>query len=77
MKTLKDEAVTTYDKQVALNKSDLVDILVENGFLKGKEANGVIEIYVKVPSGGDYSNASLDIDDDCPLIIKTKYSEIT
>lgn len=28
------------------------------------------EVTVKVPGGGDWSNMSLDIDDDCPIILR-------
>jgi len=29
-----------------------------------------IEVYVRVPGGGDWSNTNLDVDEKCPILIE-------
>lgn len=70
----KVSTVKTTVSTIELNRQDIVNFLLQNGyFQKGVDFESM-DIFVKVPGGGDYSNCTLDIDD-CPINIVIKQVE--
>lgn len=51
--------------RLEIDRSFIVNHIKDMGYILPRDAG----IYVQVPGGGDYSNAQLDIDKDCPIIV--------
>ena len=71
-RTVKTEEVYQFDE------SDIIAALRETGRLPAKDVTEPhsVEVWVRVPGGGDWSNTNLELDD-CPLNVKvTTFKEI-
>ena len=62
--TVDSTKVTVY----TLNGRDIRDLLSYSGF--DFPENAKIEIQLDVPGGGDYSNQTIDIDSENPIIVR-------
>lgn len=62
----KETIVTRVEKhKVELSRSEMFELLTKAGY----EIPNSAEIFICIPGGGDWSNTSLDIDDDHPVTI--------
>ena len=61
---------TEKNYEYKLSGKDIVSLLTRNK--KFSEGEIIQSITVRVPGGGDWSHMNLDIDEDCPVVIKTK-----
>lgn len=59
---------TKITKEIKITSKDLKEMLIREKVIGPADR---CEIYVSLPSGGDYSGCNLDIDDELPLIIRT------
>jgi hypothetical protein len=67
LKTKTVSIVTTRtDYQVDIDRERLIELLKREGVEIPKGA----DIYVQVPGGGDWSNMSLEIDKETPVVVK-------
>lgn len=51
-------------------RDEVLEALCAAGLLPFNGERLDAQVYVRVPGGGDYSNINLDIDADCPLVVK-------
>ena len=67
---------TNTEKILQVSRDEIIALLVKNNIVNCKTVTkNNINIYVNVPSGGDYSNCRLNIDEDCHLFVKIKTEE--
>lgn len=64
--SLKTQITQKTTRRIELTNADLVYMVCKQLDLNIPE---LADVYVKVPGGGDWSNTSLEIDSDCPIII--------
>ena len=64
---------TTKTQTVELAGHEILDMLRRHGI--GIPEGVPVEVFVCVPGGGDYSNTSLDVDEDCPVTVRWKTQE--
>ena len=62
-KSMKVSTTTVRSIRIELSRQDIL------GFLKDFSIPRDAGVYVQVPGGGDWSNESLDIGDNCPVIV--------
>lgn len=67
----KNTTVTTLEKTIFIDNIQLINWLKTNPMLMDFDLSNA-EIFVNVPGGGDWSNMELEIDKDCPIVIKIK-----
>lgn len=65
--TLRTRTTTITEQVYTLTGADIVDLLIESGILT--EAQRKSEVTFRVPGGGDWSNITLDVDADNPVVI--------
>jgi hypothetical protein len=72
-----------YDRTTHIEDTHMVELTVDDvrefllsrpGLPLGPETT--IEVYVRVPSGGDHSGMNLDIDKDCPVVVRWRTSAV-
>jgi hypothetical protein len=56
---------TTSKHRLELTRKEIIEALQNDNYCVPNNA----EVFVEVPGGGDYSNTTLDLDSDVPLII--------
>jgi hypothetical protein len=64
---------TVHTWSLKLTGDDILSILRKRGYAV---PDGLATVTVMVPGGGDYSGMSLDIDEDCPVVISWKSREV-
>lgn len=71
-KTVKEEVKKT--TEVVLNGNDIISLLSKANKTIAKKIKKAfsIEILFDVPTGGDFSGISLDVDDKCPIRVVVK-----
>ena len=66
---------TTTVKTFELDRVDILDYLTEKGYIKPSDKFDSLDIFVKIPGGGDWSNTNLEIDNICPIFVEIKTTE--
>ena len=61
-------------KTITLDRDDILEFLRDKYVFPDEELNS-LNIYIRVPGGGDWSNTNLDIDNLNPIVIEFEYSE--
>jgi hypothetical protein len=62
---IKTQVTTRRAHRVEITRKDLVEFMKKLGYDLPRDAS----IYVNVPGGGDWSNTSLDIDKETPVVV--------
>lgn len=70
---IKHESSSEIRKEYHLNSDAIIELL--NKRVKLSKGETPTEVIIRIPSGGDYSGMNLEIDDDCPVIVKTVIRE--
>lgn len=76
MKNIKIKTTTTVKKQaeMTLTGDDILKLLHEAGYLDAHET-GVGAVTFDVPGGGDWSNCTMNIDEETPIKIRVMWVE--
>lgn len=69
--TVNSTKVTVY----TLNGQDILDLLIHAGIIPLSDAARLIQIQFDVPGGGDYSNTTIDIDNENPVAVRVTERE--
>lgn len=79
---LKEQKVKKiYSKKVEITREDILELVHKKmGGMIGIDItkpmkDDKIEVFVKVPGGGDWSNTNLDIDENNPIVVDVQYTD--
>jgi hypothetical protein len=59
------------EKIIYIDDDQIIQWLKDSGKFEGYDLHSV-EVFVNIPGGGDWSNMELEVDKDCPVIVKVK-----
>ena len=66
-KSLKE--TTTKEVILEINAKDIINLLILSGQITGSDK---VDVYFRVPGGGDWSNTSIEISNEYPITVRAK-----